>query len=436
MLRDRNRTIAVLAIVSGLAFGSPTATAQNYLTDLGAVAPGLGINNSGQVVLKNYLYSNGALTAFPANFTGAGINSIGQVVGAATPQGGNCPATGGPWPVSPCIAVWSSGTLTIYPGDPSSDYTGNYGLSINSSGQIVGNWITPADHGYTGAILFSNGVFTGLGFTTPGACPNPYSSTFGPPNYAYAINDAGQIAGEAQRLTVDQNGYCLEAFFYSQGVYTDIGPGAALALNATGQVVGELQFGSVPPPTPDFSPSPIIHAFIYDGSGNNQAQDLGTLPSGNNSHAYAINSQSLVVGASSFDPPFGGGPITNAAAFFYNGVMIDLNTFILASDPLKPYVTLIDARGINDSGLVIVNGVDSRDKSSHAYLLQAPLIQVAPGPLTFPSEPIGSMSPPQTATFTNVGTTSIALGAALVSSDFVIQSNRTRKPDAHAVIRR
>jgi hypothetical protein len=103
--------------------------------------------------------------------------------------------------------------------------------------------------------------------------------------------------------------------------------------------------------------------------------------------------------------------------------MLDLNTFVSASDPLQPFVTLTDARGINDSGLIIVNGIDSRDQMSHAYLLQAPLVQVAPGPLTFASESSGSQSPPQTVTFTNVGGAAIALGTASISTSFLIESN-------------
>jgi hypothetical protein len=425
--------IAALVSLSAIALGSITAQAQaNYLTDLGAVAPGLGINNSGQVVLASYFYGNGTLTAFPANFTGAGINSSGQVVGAATPPPGTCP-NNSPYGVTPCIAVWASGTLTVYPGYPGfPDFVGNFGLSINSSGQIVGNWHATEIHDYTGPFLYSNGVFSNLGFPYPpgGACPmlNP-GSTFGPPNYAFAINDSGQIAGETTRWNVDQTGQCNEAFFYSQGTYTDIGPGAALALNATGQVVGAL-----------FSQPTLAHAFLYDPTGGGPAQDLGTLPGGSSSYAYSINAVGLVVGASStaplyfpldpyqldypvlssYEPPSSS---TGLTAFLYDGVMMDLNTFVSANDPLKPFVTLTDARGINDSGLVIVNGVDSRDKSNHAYLVQAPLIQAAPGPLTFPSEPIGSMSPPQTATFTNVGTTSIALGAASVTPSFNVQSN-------------
>jgi hypothetical protein len=427
-------TIAAVVSLGAMALGSITAQAQaSYLTDLGAVAPGLGINNSGQVVLAKYFYGNGTLTAFPANFTGSGINSSGQVVGAATPPPSTCPnqSTFG---VTPCIAVWASGTLTVYPGYLGfPDYVGNFGLSINSTGQIVGNWHATEVHDYTGAILFSNGVFSNLEFPYPpgGACSifNP-STTFGPPNYAFAINDSGQIAGEMPRLNVDQTSQsCNEAFFYSQGTYTDIGPGAALALNATGQVVGAL-----------FSQPTVAHAFLYDPSGGGPARELGALPGGSSSYAYSINAAGLIVGASStaplgfpLDPSQLDYPVlssyepssslTGLTAFLYDGVMMDLNTFVSVNDPLKLFVTLTEARGINDSGLVIVNGVDSRDKSNHAYLLQVPLIQVTPGPLSFPGESNGSQSPPQTATFTNAGTTSIALGAALVSSGFVIQSN-------------
>jgi uncharacterized membrane protein len=164
---------------------------------------------------------------------------------------------------------------------------------------------------------------------------------------------------------------------------------------------------------------PPAHAFLYDPSGSGSAKDLGTLPGGNNSHAYAINSPGLIVGVSSFNPNYCSDPRYpcnslpgSETAFLYDSVMLDLNTLVSANDPLKPFVTPTDARGINDSGLIIVSGVDSRAQASQAYLLQAPSIQVAPGPLTFPSEPIGLQSPPQTATFTNVGSASIALGTA------------------------
>ena len=63
--------------------------------------------------------------------------------------------------------------------------------------------------------------------------------------------------------------------------------------------------------------------------------------------------------------------------------MNDLNTLISATDPLKPYVTLTSAVGINDSLLILANGVDSRTNLTHAYLYQASFIQLAPAALDF-----------------------------------------------------
>jgi hypothetical protein len=63
--------------------------------------------------------------------------------------------------------------------------------------------------------------------------------------------------------------------------------------------------------------------------------------------------------------------------------MNDLNTLIVASDPLKPYVTLTSAVGINDSLLILANGVDSRTSKTHAYLYQGSAIQFAPAALDF-----------------------------------------------------
>jgi hypothetical protein len=271
---------SVLRIALGMiaiAAAAGVARAQSSaLLDLGPYAPGLAVNNSGQVVLPGYFYGSGTLTAFPAGFTGAGINQSGQVVGTMVTS---C-ANGGIFGVSSCFAVWAGGTLTIEPGDPAfPDYVTNYGLGINSSGQLVGFWQAPDVIGeYTGGILFSGGVFSGLAFPYPpgGPCPVIYpASTFGPPNYAYAINDAGQIAGQMQRSNTNQTAQCVEAFLFSGSTYTDIGPGAALALNASGQVVGDLQ----PQAT-------VALAFLYDPASGSPAQNLGTLPGGASSYAY------------------------------------------------------------------------------------------------------------------------------------------------------
>jgi hypothetical protein len=128
---------------------------------------------------------------------------------------------------------------------------------------------------------------------------------------------------------------------------------------------------------------------------------------------YAINAIGFIVGD---------GVNGMSHAFFYNGVTSDLNAFVLPSDPLQPYVTLTDARGINDSGLIVVNGIDSRTQSQHSYLLQVPLIEATS--TAFPLQAVGTTSAAQSVTLTNVGTTSVALGnVSIASGPFAIQSN-------------
>jgi hypothetical protein len=130
---------------------------------------------------------------------------------------------------------------------------------------------------------------------------------------------------------------------------------------------------------------------------------------------YAINASGFVVGD--------GVNATNHAYLYIGVVSLDLNSLVLPNDPLQPYVTLTDARGINDTGLVVVNGVDSRDNSNHAYLLQVPLLQITSIP-AFPVQAVGTTSAGQTVALTNFGATPIVLGNVSISpGPFNIQSN-------------
>jgi probable HAF family extracellular repeat protein len=172
-----------------LALSSAVANAQaNYLADLGAVAPALGVNNSGQVVLQNYIYSNGTLTAFPANFTGAAINLSGQVAGFDATNGDGCiPACG-------AAAIYANGTVTDIPG---TSVTGPFHgqvpcympTGINDSGAVVG-WTDGrcgvSQLSYPSGWLYSNGTVIDIGSFEHclGVVPQ-------------AINDSGQITGRA-----------------------------------------------------------------------------------------------------------------------------------------------------------------------------------------------------------------------------------------------
>jgi probable HAF family extracellular repeat protein len=384
------------------------------LVDLG-VAIGYAINNAGQVVLSTGIYSNGTTTPLPAlpgqttPATGAAINATGQVAGSAptsmpNPAGGNFDFT---VPVE-----FSSGALTIlqspmeYADSISSEA---YATGINSSAEIVGYSVSPdigpADivqgYDYVG-FIYANGTLNSL----------PSSGLLPITNTPQGINDTGQITGI--RSVQDPNNPSnnrLDAYIYDSATgTTDLGQGAGYAVNAAGQVTGDLDVISI-----DVNSDTIIgsYAFLYS---NGTTSNLGTLPGGNYSVGNAINSTGQVVGSSNTTGD------SNSHGFFYNGVMTDLNSLISAADPLKPYVTLTSAVGINDSLLILANGVDSRTNLTHAYLYQAPFIQIAPAALNFGTAATGSTSKSQSVTVTNAGTTAIPLGIASATRNFSLQS--------------
>jgi hypothetical protein len=392
------RAIVGIVSVGVLAMGAVAARAQaNYLTDLGAVAPALGINNSGQVVLQSYIYSNGTLTALPPNFMGAAINSSGEVAGGFPGNCGEPNNAGAP-------ATYANGVLTIIPAlsgcDPEQGVSAQ-GLGINDSGAVVG---VIGDNGDQPAgWLYSNNIYVGnIGYfaNPPEYCPGVE---------ARGINNSGQITGGAVGPEVcgqfhDRDVFIFDGTSYQKGgpEWTDLGPGVGYAINASGEVTG-ISYTVVYVPAPaDVNGVPALFS-------NGTVTVLSNSPGA----GYAINASGFVVGD---------GVNNTNDAFLYNGITIDLNNLVLPADPLKPYVTLTDARGINDSGLIVVNGIDSRTQAQHAYLFQVPMIQVTP--TAFPLQTVGTTSAGQSVTLTNVGTTPVALGnVSIAPGPFNIQSN-------------
>lgn len=395
------------------------ARAQNYLTDLGAVAPGLAINNAGQVSLRNNYYSGGVLVPYPASFTASspdpnlgftaagGISSNGVIAGVYAPN----PNAG--------VATFDIGTTTVteIPTslgalDPSIEL---WGTGVNSSSTVTGYMYFP--NGNEGqAFLVSGGTLTMLGF--PNQNPNNFCSPGGSVAYsageALAINDGGTVTGY-----LPNTGYGLfgpntgwgpcqdHIFIYAGGNYSDLAPGYGTAINANGAVTGNT-FKSLQ--ITQGATTIDLGAFLYYSG-------TFTLLGGGADIGFGINVYNFIVGD-------GSNSAGSQVAFFFDGVVNDLNSFILPTDPLYGKVTLTDARGINDLGLVVVNGVNLSDSTNHAYLLQVPLLQVS-GPVIFPSVALGSTSQPQTVTFTNNSTAAITLGGASIPSGtaFSIQRN-------------
>jgi len=414
------RAVVASSILTASGLASANAIAQtNNLVDLGPGTTGHAINNSGQVALDQGIYSGGTTTplpALPGQTTPASpvaINAAGQVAGSAVTQViiGGFGSTGtqsGSVPIAYINATLTN-IAALFP-----EYTGSTwmepGLAtgINAGGQVVGYYTSlnprSIDPPATIAFLYANGTSSPLPFNPPGA-----GALYPPSNMALGINDSGQIIGTF--ATPDPNSPAnnkFDAYIYDSGTgtWTDLGQGTGYAINASGQVTGALDVVTVAGDTDTITGT---YAFLYS---HGTTTNLGRLTGGKNSAGLAINATGHVVGSSDLM----GSSTTHA--FLYNGGMNDLNTLISATDPLKPYITLTSAVGVNDSLLIVANGVDSRTSQAHAYLFQAPLLQIAPGPLSFGTQAVGGTSQFQTVTMTNIGATAITLGTISASTNF------------------
>jgi probable HAF family extracellular repeat protein len=173
------------------------------------------------------------------------------------------------------------------------------------------------------------GVAVLLSMVGRSAC-GQYSVTDLGPGKACAINASGQVAGQTG------SGY---AFLYSNGTMTNLGAlggseSFAFGINDSGQVVGFAD-----------ASSGQSYAFLYS---NGTMAQLGTLPGDLNSEAAGINDSGQVVGDS--------GSNAGYQAFLYsNGTMTGFGNFNST------------AYGINASGQVV--GVNAYTSSAdHAFL--------------------------------------------------------------------
>ncbi|HTL59197.1 MAG TPA: HYR domain-containing protein [Candidatus Limnocylindrales bacterium] len=202
----------------------------------------------------------------------------------------------------------------------------SFGYAMNSAGQVAGQ----ADLGTSSqshAFLYTGGSLTDLG------------TLGGSQSSAAAINETGQVAGNS--LTAGDAGPV--AFLYANGSMMGLGTlgsnySSAFALNNAGMVVGESGLADG-----------AIHGFLY---ANGVLSDLGTLGS-NYSSAFALNDAGLIVGESSISSG-------DTHAFIYaNGVMTDLGTF---------GGTYSTAFVVNTNSQVAGVATTTNDQETHGFL--------------------------------------------------------------------
>ncbi len=153
-----------------------------------------------------------------------GINERGQIVGQVSQ-----PYCGGCWRA----ALWHMGAVTVLP----ELYTA---YAINNKGQIVGQGVGTVSYDFPA--LWDKGVVTNLG---------SFSVSFAG-GVAYGISDLGQIVGSTwtDKAPHFDEPVLLHAFFWKDGVITDITPfsdrsTAAVGINNSGQVVINSFFGLI-----------------------------------------------------------------------------------------------------------------------------------------------------------------------------------------------
>lgn len=193
---------------------------------------------------------------------------------------------------------------------------------LNIAGQVVG-WMAVGG----GSHAF---VSTGTSLTDLGTLA-------GSSSWATAINDHGQIVGDAYVTNADGD-QLVHGFSYMGGVMSAL-PGAgyqtADGINNAGTVVGSMAVSTA-------DGDVETHAYTHAGG---SYTDLGTLTIGDGSRALGINGAGDVVGAAA--STFNGVPNLPEDPFLYHkGKMIDLGT-------LDPNGIWNGATAINDHGQIV-----------------------------------------------------------------------------------
>jgi probable HAF family extracellular repeat protein len=215
----------------------------------------------------------------------------------------------------------------------------SYGYAINNLGQVAGEAMVPAASGiwpYHAFRYTDPGPMADLG--TVGA----YAQT-----EAYGINDNGWVVG----LATGAGGGFGHAFLYANGVMMDIGAPLtgyytkATGINNAGQIVGWARPES----------GGVTYGFLYINE--TTATPLGTL-GGNNCYPTGLNNVGQVVGhdttPSGFQHPF----------LWMQNTLKDLTSLVVGTNP---FAQLQVATAINDGGWITGYG-KMPDNSIHAFL--------------------------------------------------------------------
>jgi probable HAF family extracellular repeat protein len=358
MKNNLSAYITGMTLIGALAISAKVAAQQYTVKDLGPAADWVGgVNNKGAVdgsaTLPDdnqhaFLWRKGAKTILdtfggPNSVAFKGPTERGQVVGKAetpTPDPFGEDFCGfGTYLI--CLPfVWQNGVMI-----PLRTLGGNNGIAfaVNNRGQVAGD--------------AENTV-------RDSTCPTPALEakpviwqqdrikelpTFAgdPDGGVISINDDGQAVGASFDCSVSLS----HALLWRHGTVTDLGNlggvtnNLAQNINNQGQIVG---FSDLPGDTG-------FHAFLW--AEDKGMQDLGTLPGDVFSGGDGNNDKGQVVGFSCI-------PDFCRAALWQNGTMTDLNTLI----PADSQLFLFEAFSINARGEITGFAVDKTTDEGRAFL--------------------------------------------------------------------
>jgi len=249
--------------------------------------------------------------------------------------------------------------------------------SPNSTGQIVGQAETsdPDPNGEDFCGFFGSGApFSGQecrGFLWQNGSMTPLSTLGGSNSAASAINDYGQVAGNAETAKADstcppydralgqyqvledkpvvwRNGHIKELPTY--GGDPD---GYAIAINNHGQVAGGSGTCSINDPIIGLYFSPV-HALFWD---RDRVFNLGSLGGNFGNQAHGMNNRGQVVGASDL-----------AGDAVFHGFVWSQSTGMKEIPPLEGDTYNV-ALGINDPGVVVGTSIDATFTTLRAFVV-------------------------------------------------------------------
>ncbi len=337
---------------TGLTSLPGSAHPEYTITDLGRGIPHA-INDHGQVAgyfiagyspasraypfYHGFLWDNGKRTEMPTLggliSDAESIDNAGRVLGTANLTGREGLEIG----VTP-HCLWEKGTLTNLNSDP--HFEGVQTFHLTNSGAIYAASPPQPQNGGVHLWFFPQGLLPG---------PRLDKGKIGdPPLTVTAINDLGSVIGlwamgKGQQAFVwhpgDKKGTVLSPLSESEF--------GATALNNSGQIIGRkgVEGGGA-------------HAFLWE-QGN--VRDLGTLPDGMQSHAYALNDSGQVVGSS--DAAHDG---TDRAVLWDHGKIKDLSQLIPSG---THWTQLRMGTGINTQGQITGEGLTEDSLYTHGFLL-------------------------------------------------------------------